>query len=105
MTSPVLFAISSAVLLTSCSATPSVTGPLSPRDIRAITLLVESRSDVRKPIVSIVADTSDHARVESGRSAKVAELANVFTVTRRRGRWTINESSIKDQYVVLTSER
>jgi hypothetical protein len=101
---PIVISSCVAALLCSCATSAEISGPLSARDVKAIKLVVEQRSDLKKPVFKIDADRPNRARVQCGRAKKIGDLSNVFTVTKRQGRWTI-VSPIKDAYVVIIAER
>ena len=100
----VIFAIAFALLQIVCATQPeppSVSGafPLSETDVLAIQRLVDSRSDIPKPIQSIRTDRPNHAEVSSGKLSRRVGSGSIFTVAKRRGKWTI-DSPIQEEHIV-----
>ena len=90
------------VSITSCATSPEIGGdyPLSRDDIHQIILLVQQRSDIRKPILSIFAFRADRASVQSG-SWDPQDYYSEFFVAKRRGRWQI-DSKIWEERTIVT---
>ena len=72
---------------------------LSENDIREINLLLLRPSDIRKPVLRIVPDATDHALVDTGEEDHVGAIFTEFAVARRHGRWVV-ASPIKEHAVI-----
>jgi hypothetical protein len=87
----------------SCTG-PPVTGGnyrLPEKDLREIRAVVSARPDIRQPILEIVADRPDHARVETGRNYRRGDTYNEFYVAKHWGHWQI-ASPIEQATIVIT---
>ena len=92
--------VSVSFLLGGCATAPELFGPLSANDVRDITALVESRSDIRKPIMRISADRHDRATVETGRDKKAGDISQRFTIARKHGSWRV-VSRIDEEKIII----
>jgi hypothetical protein len=91
------------LVLSSCAGPPVIAGRyasrLSAEDIQQITLLVEARRDIHKPILKIDVFHPDRADVET-RQRFASQLRAHFTVTKRRGKWNVDEGSIEYERII-----
>jgi hypothetical protein len=65
---------------------------LTVTDIQQIRDLVSRRSDIRKPILRIVAVDTNRAFVDAGRENRVGDIFVDFGVTKHHGKWRISSS-------------
>ncbi len=102
---PVRFLLLSTVVLAaaSCATTPVHDGrylsQLSAEDLQQITVLVEQRRDIPKPILRIWAARPDSVVVET-RQNFANDLRVQAVLHKRRGRWIIDERSIEWERLV-----
>jgi hypothetical protein len=74
---------------------------LSDTDIQQITALVSRRTDIRKPVIRIVAVDKNHALVDAGHEEHVKDIFDELGVTKRQQRWQVS-SSIDAHRVIAT---
>ena len=72
-------------------------------DIAQINRLAASRKDIRQPITQIRMLRPDRAEVTSGRTDKTGDPVTGFTIRKRAGQWSIEEGSVYQTTVVITS--
>ena len=75
--------------------------PLS--EVAQINRLVAGRPDIRRPIELIEMVGPDRAYVRSGRSERTGDSVTVFHIVRKSGIWLIEEGSVYQTTVVITS--
>lgn len=74
-------------------------------DIVEIRALVRNRKDIRHPIGLIDVLAPDRAIVDSGAACEPpGGTISQFTVRKRNGHWTIDESSIQDRSQIIIDE-
>ena len=98
-----------AVVMISCTSVPQV----HDRNGRAVTLpqselaqinrLAAGRKDIRHPITKIIMLSSDRAAVTSGRAENNGDPVTGFTIRKRRGQWSIEEGSVFQTTILITS--
>ncbi len=72
---------------------------ISRADIRTIEKLVAKHPTIRKPILRMFAAKNDRVQVITGRDEHRGDIYNSFHVVRRDGKWSLEESQIKDIHV------
>ena len=72
-------------------------------DLAQINRLVAGRQDIRRPIDRIRMLSADRAEVSSGRTERTGDPETVFTIRKRNGRWFIEEGSVRQTTVAITS--
>jgi hypothetical protein len=86
-----------------CTPFPSRSGSyaesLSFGDLLEIRALVHDRRDIRQPICDIEMQTPNEATVSSGPDCNGGgeHVRSQFTVRKKNGHWTIDDSSLKDR--------
>ena len=70
---------------------------ISRADIHAIEALVARHPEIRKPILRMWVVKNDRVQVITGRDEHRGDIYNCFHVTKRDGKWRIEESRIEDE--------
>ena len=98
-----------AAALTSCIAFPNVRDT-SGRSVRLpwdqlaqINRLASARRDIRQPVTDVRVLSADRAEVSSRRADHTGDPVTVFTIRKRGGQWHIEEGSVRQTKVVITS--
>jgi hypothetical protein len=76
---------------------------LSREDVAEINGLIAPRRDIRKPLGVVWMKGPDSADVSSGDSWQPLGEITVFTIHKKKGRWMIDESSVRQDHAMVTS--
>jgi hypothetical protein len=72
-------------------------------DVRQILALSQSRSDIRRGIDMIEADSPDEVIVHTGNAQKTGDLVTEFKARKRNGRWILLEKTISTGETFITA--
>jgi hypothetical protein len=99
--------VCTALLMTSCAASPQVLGSYADKltyaDIVEIRTLVKDRPDLR-PIFRVWMHWPDRAFVDSGNPWRPDTIITTFIVYKRSGHWNIDEASIERERPLVTGD-
>lgn len=95
--------------ITSCTSIPVVYNEpgqnytLSREDVAEINRLIAHRRDIRKPLGVAWMKANDRVEIDSGNVSEPFGEITRFTIRKKNGRWIIDESSVRQDYAIVTS--